>query len=319
MPRTRRLIAVLSGMLLALTLVAPVAADDPAISTTEIESDPVLPAGAQPCEIFASTLDGPLDPADPYFYIRAYEEFVLWGFDFPANAVITLDFRYDTQQELYETTTDADGVFAEVFFFFPTGEASKVWSVTATPTPVNGCADTGSIVVLPPHPFRDVTNHAFEFEISWLFREEITGGCTSTRFCPASGVTRGQMAAFLSRALNLPATATDFFDDDDGTTFEGDINRLANAGITGGCATRRFCQDAMVTREQMASFLARALSLPASSTDVFTDDESSIHEGSINRLAAAGITGGCTATTFCPRAQVKRGQMAAFLYRGLAE
>lgn len=75
----------------------------------------------------------------------------------------------------------------------------------------------------------------------------------------------------------------------------------------------------MVTREQMASFLARALSLPTTSTDRFTDDETSIHEASINRLAAAGITGGCTATTFCPRAQVTRGQMAAFLYRGLAE
>jgi len=319
MPRTRRRIALLSGMLLALTLVTPVAADDPAISTSGSEPDQVAPAGTQDCAIYASTLDGPLDPADPYFAIRAYEDFVLWGVDYPPNTTIIITFRQDAINEQYETTTDADGVFAEVFFFYPTGQAAVSWGVGAHDPGPLGCGDIGTIRVLPPNPFSDVTSHAFELEISWLYREGITGGCTSTKFCPGNGVTRGQMAAFLTRALHLPTTTVDFFDDDDGTAFEGEINRLANAGITGGCATRRFCQNAMVTREQMASFLARALSLPTTSTDRFTDDETSIHEASINRLAAAGITGGCTATTFCPRAQVTRGQMAAFLYRGLAE
>ena len=92
------------------------------------------------------------------------------------------------------------------------------------------------------------------------------------------------MAAFLNRALGLPATGTDFFDDDDGSLFENDINRLRAAGITGGCATRRFCPNDNVTREQMASFLTRAFDLPLTSTDFFSDDNTSIHEGSINRL-----------------------------------
>ena len=166
---------------------------------------------------------------------------------------------------------------------------------------------------MPPHPFTDVVG--FEFEISWLYREGITAGCAATRFCPRNPVTRGQMAAFLNRALGLPATATDFFDDDDGTLFEGDINRLAAAGITGGCATRRYCPNSNVSREQMASFLTRAFTLPPSATDFFGDDESSIHEGSINALAAAGITGGCAANRYCPTANVTREQMAAFLYR----
>ena len=37
----------------------------------------------------------------------------------------------------------------------------------------------------------------------------------------------------------------------------------------------------------MASFLVRALGLPATGSDFFTDDESSVHESDINRLAAA--------------------------------
>lgn len=316
MLRARRSFALLSALLLTLTVIAPVAAGGRTTSiASEEDPDVPAPAGVSACDLYLSTLDGPL--VDDNFSIRAYEDFIVWGFEYPPNANVTLAFRQGATYEPYQVQTDADGIFAARFIFFPGGPSS--WTVEAGPTPPEGCFDSARLTVRPPHPFTDVIEHAFELEISWLFHQEITGGCSSTKFCPASGVTRGQMAAFLNRALDLPPTSVDHFDDDDGTTFEGDINRLANAGITGGCATRRFCQDSLVTREQMASFLARALRLPATSTDFFSDDEASGHEGSINRLAASGITGGCSANGFCPRAQVTRGQMAAFLYRGLAE
>ena len=90
-------------------------------------------------------------------------------------------------------------------------------------------------------------------------REEITAGCDDDRYCPDGRVTRGQMATFLARALRLPSTTRDYFDDDDGTAHEANINRLAAAGITGGCGTRQFCPTGSVTRGQMAAFLHRAL------------------------------------------------------------
>ena len=65
----------------------------------------------------------------------------------------------------------------------------------------------------------------------------------------------------------------------------------------------------------MASFLVRAFHLPTTATDYFTDDETNKHEANINRLRAASITFGCSATTFCPDGQVTRGQMAAFIHR----
>jgi Tol biopolymer transport system component len=101
------------------------------------------------------------------------------------------------------------------------------------------------------------------------------------------------------------------------SAFNADIIWLFNAGITGGCSDERFCPNDNVTRGQMAAFLDRALKLPATTTDYFTDDATSIFQASINRLAAAGITAGCTATTFCPNDNVTRGQMAAFLHRAL--
>ena len=170
-------------------------------------------------------------------------------------------------------------------------------------------------VVAPP--FSDITNSPFFNEILWIYYEGITGGCGSGRYCPNGTVTREQMASFLARALDLPSTSNDFFDDDNTSQHENDINRLAASGITGGCDTNRYCPRANVTRAQMASFLVRALHLPSTSTDFFDDDEGNIHENQINALAKSGITGGCSADRYCPNANVTRGQMAAFLKRGL--
>jgi len=165
--------------------------------------------------------------------------------------------------------------------------------------------------------FLDVSTSPFRGDIAWIRAEGITGGCSADqeRYCPKANVTREQMASFLSRALALPATTKDFFTDDGTSIHEGTINRLAASGITGGCAPSRYCPTATVTREQMASFLARALRLPSTSRDFFTDDDASPHEGDINRLAASGITGGCAPDRYCPSAAVTREQMAAFLHR----
>ncbi len=166
--------------------------------------------------------------------------------------------------------------------------------------------------------FSDIATSTFINDINWLSYEGITGGCGGTRFCPKAAVTRVQMAQFLDRALDLPPTTTDFFSDDDGITGEASINRLAASSITGGCAVDRYCPTAPVTREQMAMFLDRALDLDATAIDFFTDDTGRTGEGAINRLAAAGLTGGCGGGTYCPTAPVTREQMAAFLRRALA-
>jgi len=172
-----------------------------------------------------------------------------------------------------------------------------------------------------PGDFEDVSSdHVFAGDIAWLADSGITRGCNppaNDRFCPGATVTRGQMAAFLARALSLPATSSDRFIDDDSSPFEADIERLAAAGITSGCDSARFCPDAPITRGQMAAFLARALSLPRVGTDRFADDDTSPFESEIEKLAEAGITTGCATSRFCPDELITRGQMAAFLRRAL--
>jgi hypothetical protein len=174
--------------------------------------------------------------------------------------------------------------------------------------------------------FTDDNGSIFEQDIDAIAAAGITKGCdppANTRFCPDGRVTRGQMAAFIRRALGLPSSGTNFFVDDGDSIFEQDIDAIAAAGITKGCnppANTRFCPDDLVTRGQMAAFLDRALGLPDSNGDFFVDDDLSIFEANIDAIAAAGITKGCNPpanTRFCPDDDVTRGQMAAFLRRAL--
>jgi len=197
--------------------------------------------------------------------------------------------------------------------------------VAASLAAVNLSAVAGAAELPPGGSFLDDDYSIHEPAIEAIAAEGITKGCNpplNNLFCPTDPVTRGQMAAFLVRALSLPeATGSPF--SDAGGVFQDAINRLAEAGITKGCnppANDRFCPNESVTRGQMAAFLVRALHLPAGSGDSFTDDDQSVFEASIESLAAAGITKGCNPPTndrFCPYQPVTREQMATFLTRGL--
>jgi len=163
--------------------------------------------------------------------------------------------------------------------------------------------------------YTDIADSEFRDDILWIADAGITKGCTSTRFCPDVVVSRDQMATFLARAMGLASATKDWFTDDDDNEHHGRINKVAQARVTKGCSTTKYCPDTRVSRAQMASFLARALDLPPTNKDFFHDDDGSDHEDAINRLAAAGITKGCASTAYCPTMKVKREQMAAFLRR----
>lgn len=115
--------------------------------------------------------------------------------------------------------------------------------------------------------FTDDNGDTHEAAINRVAAAGITLGCDTSDpalYCPNDWVTRAQMASFIDRAMDLAVTATDYFTDDDGLTHEDAINRIAHDGITLGCDTSDpslFCPWNPVTREQMASFLGRALDL----------------------------------------------------------
>lgn len=204
--------------------------------------------------------------------------------------------------------------------------AARLQTGADTPSHVAGKVQSGRLNAENAlTAFLDILGNTFESDIKWAAQTGVTKGCNppaNTLFCPDDVVTRGQMAAFIKRHLDLPAASKNHFTDDNGSTFENDINRLADAGITKGCnppANDHFCPDDPVTREQMAAFLARALNLSGVDHGGFDDVHSSnTFFQDIGELATAGITKGCNPpanSLFCPDEEVTRGQMAAFLHR----
>ncbi len=111
-----------------------------------------------------------------------------------------------------------------------------------------------------------------------------------------------------------------FSDVDPDSTHGRAVDCIAHWQITQGRADGAYGPGAPVTRGQMASFLAAALDattrpLPPEAPDAFDDDDGTIHESNIDRLAAAQIVAGTSPGPFRPSAPVTRAQMAAFLAR----
>ncbi|MEX2505193.1 MAG: phosphodiester glycosidase family protein [Egicoccus sp.] len=119
------------------------------------------------------------------------------------------------------------------------------------------------------------------------------------------------------------------FADTPDTTHFASIDCLAWWGVTSGTAPGMFEPNGTVTRQQMASFLARfvddiaqrgdGVALPETADNPFSDvGDGTAHEASISRLAAAGVIGGTSPTTFNPVGSVTRGQTASLLARALS-
>jgi subtilisin family serine protease len=179
----------------------------------------------------------------------------------------------------------------------------------------------------PSDSFRDVDEdnpHAAAIDcVAWW---GIAGGTGDGNYGPSRHVTRAQMASFLAELIrrsggHLPEPTRDHFRDDDGTTHEDSINRLAEAGIVRGTGDATYAPTAEVTREQMGTFLARAYeqrsSLALPRVQVRFDDVTSSHAPNVDAIATAGIAAGVEPRRYAPHVAVRRDQMASFIARTL--
>jgi hypothetical protein len=178
---------------------------------------------------------------------------------------------------------------------------------------------------LPPGgSFTDDNRIAEEGYIEAIAALGVTRGCnppTNDRFCPDKGVTRAQMASFFVRALDLSGNTETPFTDTSVSVHEQDIAALFAVGITKGCNppdNDEYCPERVVTRGEMAAFIARAWDYTGEVDRArFSDDDSSIFEADISRIADAGITHGCGDGRYCPNEPMLRRHMAVFLGRAL--
>ena len=80
----------------------------------------------------------------------------------------------------------------------------------------------------------------------------------------------------------------------------------------------KYCPGSVVTRGQMASFLARTLEPARGDARLVPDDNGTTHEAP-STASPSRAHRRLHAGTFCPAAAVTREQMAAFLHRAFAD
>jgi hypothetical protein len=145
----------------------------------------------------------------------------------------------------------------------------------------------------------------------------IIGGYADNTFRPGQTLTRAQMATVVARALRLSSVQPDgrFKDVDITTGHAGNIHAVAKAGIVSGYADGTFRPDAVVTRAQMATFVARARGLAARPSTFKDVPRSNAHYGNIGALQAAGIANGDSSGRYRPALDLRRDQAASLVAR----
>ena len=163
----------------------------------------------------------------------------------------------------------------------------------------------------------------------------VVTGTASDVYAPRDAVTRADAAVTVSAMIDasnrlerpgvdlaeLPeAPQARFADVEPDDPAADAIAQLNEVGIITGYVDARYEPRGRVTRAQMASILDRAYqymtgeALPAGD-DLFDDDDTSVHEDSINAVAKANIIEGVGDRRFEPGHAVRRGPLATYVAR----
>ena len=177
--------------------------------------------------------------------------------------------------------------------------------------------------------FTDVprTNGFYRF-IETILHKGVTGGCTTSAYCPTASTTREQMAVFvlISKSPSAPppvacvAGSEAFADVPASSPFCRWIEELERRGVVSGCGGGNYCPQSSATREQMAVFVLRTLEPTLNpfaclfGSEMFADvPASSPFCRWIEELARRNVVTGCGGGNYCPAADVTREQMSVFL------
>ncbi len=212
--------------------------------------------------------------------------------------------------------------------------------------------------------FSDVpVTHPFYKKIETILHKGVALGCTATQYCPNDPVARSEMAISLARGVALVdnVVAPSGGDSDipasgivggqpyncvaGGHSLYADVSPtdpscryvhyIASRNVTLGCGANAYCPENVVTRDVMASLIAKSVVAPAggAGVPVSLDEQGrsyscnpaspNLHFSDvpasnpfckhIHFLWARAIVAGCSETQYCPGQTVSRGAMAKFI------
>ena len=139
-------------------------------------------------------------------------------------------------------------------------------------------------------------------------------GYNDNTFKPNNKVTRGQMAAFLGRAFDLPASSTTFKDVKSTDTGAEFVGRLAAAKITTGYNDGTFKPNANLTRAHISVFIARALRYKETGVAIpeTTTSQNSVNTTPTDNSETTGGASSSNASSTAPATQAIPGAPTSF-------
>ena len=276
----------------------------------------------------------------------------------PSYVIVNGTNVYDTTQPGSEDTCNTC-LQVEITFSPKNLRPARHWDATLEEDLTVGGSHVWTLHV--GDSFDDVPrSQPFYKKIETLLHNGITSGCAAGLYCPASPVPRDQMAIFVAKGISgagalVPTTGfvgvqaydcspgghslfTDVAPTDSSCRH---VHYLAAKNVTLGCSATQYCPTQTITRDAMASFIAKAIVAPGGGNavpltygpDALTGLSYSCAPGSpnlhfsdvpvsnafckhIHYLWAKGIVSGCSATQYCPTQSVNRDAMAKFLSNG---
>ncbi|WP_160646132.1 S-layer homology domain-containing protein [Chengkuizengella marina] len=209
---------------------------------------------------------------------------------------------------------------------------------TPVPTMFNGkeatiksTSNSKYVIVKNNVSFED-SNGWYQTTIEKLASKYILNGISETKFAPNEVTSRSQLAAMLVRSLDLKSNkdyASTFTDVKGTEWFVDELNAAVEAGIVKGYNDNTFKPNDLITREQAAAMIYRAMELVQFDEsklnqslivkDKFSDyaEISNWAKEELEVMVQTGIIGGKTENTIAPSAHATRAEVAVMIARFL--
>lgn len=174
--------------------------------------------------------------------------------------------------------------------------------------------------------FSDITGHWAEERIKQAVSAGIVGGYPDHTFKPGRAVTRAEFAVMLMHALKPQGDGAALTFTDQamiGSWAQRSIAQAVDAGMISGYEDGSFRPNADITRAEMATMIAKALSLKGEATETsgFADDQDipSWARGAVAAIKNLGLIQGKGANRFAPADETTRAEAVSVILNMLVQ
>ena len=167
----------------------------------------------------------------------------------------------------------------------------------------------------------DISGHWAKADIYFLVAMDAVTGYPDKTFRPENPITRAEFTTMLAKALGFTQSSGDGFTDAAGHWASVYIAAASEQGLVRGYDEFTFKPDAQITRQEIATIVARAKELPIIGPDPEFTDSSEIAtwaKSAVSSAVANGVITGYPDNAFRPQNGASKAEAVTMLMRALA-